>query len=643
MDGKSLSISEDKLNQLKNILPEAFTEDKIDWEKLKAALGDNIEFKNERYVLNWAGKSDAFRVLQEQTTATLIPNKEESIDFDDTENIFIEGENLEVLKVLQKSYYGKIKMIYIDPPYNTGNDFVYSDKFQEDRRDYEKRAGIKDENGYLKREGLIKNTKDKGHYHSNWLSMIYPRLFLARNLLRDDGVIFVSIGQNEIGNLLILCNEIFGEENKIGIITRLMKKGGSKGKYFSPNTEYILVYSRNIEQVKDFRLSLERDFIDKIYTQIEKDGNNKGERFREMGLYQAGLDIRANQRYWIKCPDGTYVIPPGRTIPQKVSEGEQIKPEKGDGVWRWTYDRYKQEFLLNNISFKETKTSSLQNGNSKQSKWNIYTKIWLKNRIKEGRVPVDYIDKFENRISSRELKKINIPFDFAKPSELIKHLIKISQINENNIILDFFAGSGTTAHAVLDLNKEDSGNRKFILVQMPEKTDEMSEAYKAGYKTIAEIGKERIRRVIKKIREETPKKELKNSDLGFKVFKLRESNFKIWRSNNVNDEETLIKLMEDHIDPVKDGSKIENILYELLLKSGIELTTKIEKKSGYYSANNKKIIFILEKIDENIIQDILLQKPKKVITLDRLFKNNDQLKTNTALQMKDAEIDFEVV
>ena len=330
-------------------------------------------------------------------------------------------------------------------------------------------------------------------------------------------------------------------------------------------------------------------------------------------------------------------------FPQKVSEGEQIKPEKGDGVWRWTYDRYKQEFLLNNISFKETKTSSLQNGNSKQSKWNIYTKIWLKNRIKEGRVPVDYIDKFENRISSRELKKINIPFDFAKPSELIKHLIKISQINENNIILDFFAGSGTTAHAVLDLNKEDSGNRKFILVQMPEKTDEMSEAYKAGYKTIAEIGKERIRRVIKKIREETPKKELKNSDLGFKVFKLRESNFKIWRSNNVNDEETLIKLMEDHIDPVKDGSKIENILYELLLKSGIELTTKIEKKSGYYSANNKKIIFILEKIDENIIQDILLQKPKKVITLDRLFKNNDQLKTNTALQMKDAEIDFEVV
>ena len=215
MDGKSLNITEEKLGQLKEIMPEAFTENKIDWEKLKAALGDDIEFKNERYVLNWAGKSDAFRALQSPSTDTLVPCKEESVNFDTTGNIFIEGENLEVLKVLQKAYFGKIKMIYIDPPYNTGNDnFIYPDKFSESKEEYLSRIGDKDETGFMTREGLFrKNSKDSGHYHSNWLSMMYPRLFLARNLLRDDGVIFVSIDDNEVHNLRLLMNEVFGEEN----------------------------------------------------------------------------------------------------------------------------------------------------------------------------------------------------------------------------------------------------------------------------------------------------------------------------------------------------------------------------------------------------------------------------------------------
>src|SRR4030042_3568220 len=218
MDGKSLNIAEEKLGRLKEIIPEAFTENKIDWEKLKAALGDDIEFKNERYVLNWAGKSDAFRALQSPSTATLVPCKEESVHFDKTENIFIEGENLEVLKVLQKSYFGKIKMIYIDPPYNTGNDnFIYPDKFSEPREEYLSRIGDKDESGLMTREGLFrKKGKDNGHYHSSWLSMMYPRLFLARNLLRDDGVIFISIDDNEIHNLRMIMDEIFGEENFVG-------------------------------------------------------------------------------------------------------------------------------------------------------------------------------------------------------------------------------------------------------------------------------------------------------------------------------------------------------------------------------------------------------------------------------------------
>src|SRR3989304_656862 len=249
MDGKSFNITEEKLNKLKEIIPEAFTEGKIDWEKLKAALGEDVEFKNERYVLNWAGKSDAFRVLQSPTTATLVPCEEESVNFDTTENIFIEGENLEVLKVLQKSYFGKIKMIYIDPPYNTGNDtFVYPDKFSETKEEYLNRIGDKDETGFMTREGLFrKKSKDSGHYHSNWLSMMYPRLFMARNLLREDGVIFVSIDDNEVHNLRLMMNEVFGEENFITEIAWRRTDNQANIGEFAKVKEFILVYKRNSE------------------------------------------------------------------------------------------------------------------------------------------------------------------------------------------------------------------------------------------------------------------------------------------------------------------------------------------------------------------------------------------------------------
>ena len=247
MDGKSLNVTEEKLNRLKEIIPEAFTEEKIDWEKIKAALGEDIEFKDERYVLNWAGKSDAFRVLQSPTTVTLAPCRDESVEFDETGNIFIEGENLEVLKVLQKSYFGKIKMIYIDPPYNTGNDnFIYPDKFSETREEYLGRIGDKDETGYMTREGLFrKNSRDSGHYHSNWLSMMYPRLFLARNLLRDDGVIFVSIDDNEVHNLRMIMNEVFGEENFVANFPRITKKAGKTSDLVSKNNDSILCFRKS--------------------------------------------------------------------------------------------------------------------------------------------------------------------------------------------------------------------------------------------------------------------------------------------------------------------------------------------------------------------------------------------------------------
>ena len=618
MDGKSLDITEGKRNRLKEVLPEAFTEDKIDWEKLKATLGEDVEFKNERYVLNWAGKSDAFRVLQSPTTATLVPCAEESIGFDDTENIFIEGENLEVLKVLQKAYFGKIKMIYIDPPYNTGNDkFIYPDKFSETRAEYLSRVGAKDGNGYMTREGLFrKNSSDNGHYHSNWLSMMYPRIFLARNLLREDGVIFVSIDDNEVHNLRLLMNEVFGEENFVASIIWEKKYSPSNdAKWLSDNHDYILLYAKNMEIWRPILLPRTKKQLAR-YKNLDNDPR---------GLWKSsGIDAKtysAKYDYPITTPSGRIVNPPAGSC------------------WRFSKEKFSDMVNQNRIWFGP-------NGD------NVPAIKRFIAEVKDGITPLTiwkYQDVGHNQTATQELKKLfetSAYFDTPKPVSLIRRIAYLST-KENDIVLDFFAGSATTAHAVLDLNKQDDGNRKFIMVQLPEKCDEKSEAYKAGYKTIAEIGKERIRRAIKKIKAD-PQTELDinntagKQDLGFKVFKLQQSNFKIWRSD-VKTKEELVSQLTLHIDPVNEDATIENILYELLLKSGVPLTARIEEKSGYYLVNGGEIALILEKIDESIIEAAISEQPQKVITLDRLFENNDQLKTNTALQLKDAEIDFRVV
>jgi len=609
MDGKSFNITEEKLNKLKEIIPEAFTEGKIDWEKLKAALGEDVEFKNERYVLNWAGKSDAFRVLQSPTTATLVPCEEESVNFDTTENIFIEGENLEVLKVLQKSYFGKIKMIYIDPPYNTGNDtFVYPDKFSETKEEYLNRIGDKDETGFMTREGLFrKNSKDSGHYHSNWLSMMYPRLFLARNLLRDDGIIFVSIDDNEVHNLRLLMNEIFGEENFIGAFTWRKKAGaGADSKLFFRQHEYILLYSKNIINIS----ALYQPLTDEQLKEYKNPDNDSRGNWAPTDLCRAG-DNDPRRIYEVVSPSG----------------------KKFTKCWSYTEENFKKLITENLIWW------------GKELDKEPKRKRFLKD--KEGLTPRSWIDFVLTSEGGKDLENIEFDlFDFPKPKNLIKHFLTIASKN-SDIILDFFAGSCTTAHAVLDLNKEDGGNRKFILVQMPEQCDEDSEAYKAGYKTIADIGKERIRRVIKKIRKEQDGRldldgTIGKQDLGFKVFKLQQSNFKIWRSG-IENEEQLIKQLQKHLEPLDEHAKTENVLYELLLKSGNPLTSKIIRGNGFFLVNDDELTLILEKINEKIIKNVITIKPKKVITLDRLFNNNDQLKTNTALQMKDAEIDFRVV
>lgn len=691
MDGTSLTPEQEKINALRQVLPEAFSEGKIDWEKLKATLGEDINFANERYVLNWAGKSEAFKVLQMPTTKTLVPDKDESVNFYKTENIFIEGENLEVLKVLQKSYFGKVKMIYIDPPYNTGNDsFIYPDKFSESKADYEKRVGDKDEEGYMTKDGMFKkNSKENGQYHSNWLNMMMPRLYLAKNLLRHDGVIFVSIGDDELHNLRQLMNEIYGEENFIMQCSRVMKTGGAKGKFYTPSLDYILVYAKSIFETENFRALFTQEQIDRFYNKKETEGVRAGEVFGEERLFKASLDPRPNQRYYIKCPDGSFVIPPGVNFPNLIQEGEKVTPTSEDGVWKWIYERYKEELSKGNIVFKETNTSALIQPDGQSSKWNIYNKLWLAEQQEKGVVPSNLISNYENRQSSAELKKLEIPFDFAKPMALIAYLIQISSSKGNDLILDFFAGSGSTAHAVMDLNKEDGGNRKYICIQLPELCEEKSEAHKAGYKTIADISKERIRRASRKVNDDLrlliadlnkkiddlglmiselkgqlPTEEnqseiqnheseiqnlkskisnLKSQDTGFKVLKLAASNFKQWQQIEGKDAKALAEQMKLFVDPVSENATNENMVNELLLKSGKDLNSRIEKKDSFYKINNTELILILEKATQEIIDEVITEKPIKVIALDKLFKGNDQLKTNTVLQMKDAGIEFKTI
>ena len=643
MNGKSLNITEEKLQKLKEIFPEAFTENKIDWEKLKSTFGDEINFSDERYVLNWAGKSDAFRAIQTQTTSTLIPDKDESVNFGETGNIFIEGENLKVLKVLQKAYYGKIKMIYIDPPYNTGNDFIYNDKFAEKKNEYLLRSGEKDEEGFLTNENLYrKNSKESGHYHSNWLTMMYPRLFLARNLLRDDGVIFVSIDDNEVHNLRMIMNEIFGEENALDRGSLIwVNKGSTKGfNKIVKNHEYILAYGKKTELVKSI---FGANFPDKLEDieerlQIKRSIKNPLAKIK----FPKGLKIRdiKNVSFKGSLNYGTNKI--------DIISDEMVFTDgflQNDVILEASFP-YKNQ--MEDFFDKIGKNEKTYDYKGQEWKEVFFTKTGIPyfRKIRNYKIISSVLDNVANS-GFRDLVNLKLEkfFDNPKPISLINQISSYFTTN-SDIILDFFSGSSSTAHAVLDLNKEDNGNRKFIMVQLPEKTDIKSEAYKAGYETIADIGKERIRRVIKKI--ENEQKEKLNfgenkQDFGFKVFKLQESNFKIWRGDKFKTGEELEEQLHVFVNPVKEESTEENMLYELLLKSGIDLNCRIEKRDSYYLINENELVIALSKINEEIVKKIIETKPQKVITLDKLFEVNDQLKTNMILQMKDAGIEFKVV
>lgn len=657
MEGFSQTPKEERIKMLQSLMPEVFDEGRIDWEKLQAALGEDINFFNERYVLNWAGKSEAFRVMQQPSSATLVPCREESVDFDNTQNVFIEGENMEVLKVLQKSYFGKVKMIYIDPPYNTGNDsFIYPDKFSETKEEYLRRVGDKDEAGYMTREGMFRrNSKENGQYHSNWLNMMMPRLYLAKSLLREDGVIFISIDDNEVYNLRLLMNEIFGEENFIAQLVIVNNpKGRNDSKHFAECNEYAVVYGKPNYVSNGLPLTSEQKLK---FDKVDEDGH----RYQLRDLRKRGNGDRREDRPNMYFP--IYYNPVGGKVSlEKQENWIEIYPIKGDGSdgrWRWGKERVSENLHL-----------LVPRPVKKGDKWGVDYKVFLNPALN----PMDDMDGEEklskpktiwtetgisSDLAKRTLKNLMSGdyFDFPKSVDLLKKFFLIG-MSDTDIVLDFFAGSGTTSHAVMQMNKEDGGHRKFVCVQLPEPCAEKSEAYKAGYKTIADIAKERIRRAGAKIREEVEKEQTAENeklhfegeqnncrmpDLGFKVFKLTDSNFKQWRDIKGSDRDAWERQLFDFIDPVSGNAVIDNMVYELLLKNGKDLNSAMVLKKGYYTVNGNELIFLLESASQEIINDVLNEKPNKVIALDRLFEGNDQLKTNAALQMRDAGIEFKTI
>lgn len=615
LDGRSLDPQAPVLARLMADMPELFSEGKLDPQKLKAALGEDAFAGQERYGLTWNGKSECFKKIQETTTKTLRPCRDESVDFDTSENLFIEGDNLQVLKVLQRSYYGKVKMVYIDPPYNTGNDFIYSDRFTRTRKEELVANGSMDAQGNIINHDLYRqNTRDSGHFHSNWLNMMYPRLFVAKSLLRHDGIIFVSIDDNEAKNLRAMMDEVFGEENFVAQVVWEKKYTRSNdAKHFSKNHDYVLSYSRNIEALG---LNQTARTEKQLHAYRNPDNHPKGP-WKATPLH-AKSGSTTSFSYTFK--NGVTWKPPKGTYP-RFSRSTLSDLDAGDEIW----------FGMNGEAIPQKKS--------------------FLSEVKEGTTPVTIWPHSEvghTHEANDELKALGMGgiFDNPKPTRLVKRALELSTgSSKGSIIVDFFAGSGTTAQAVTQLNAEDGGNRKWICVQLPEKCKPDTEAAKAGFVTIADIAKERIRRAGRKIREDNADKQL---DTGFKVFKLDESNFKVW-DTQVDGVVQLEQQLLDFVDNVRPGAQNDDLLYELILKSGLELNVAIEAKEaggGMYHrlGNGSLIICLADTLTKPLLAAMLGDRPDKIIVLDRAFADNDQLKTNLLLQAEQAGVkEFTVI
>ncbi|MEM9887355.1 MAG: site-specific DNA-methyltransferase [Bacteroidota bacterium] len=670
----SRDIVADKHAQLKALFPEVFTEaDQIDFDKLRLTLGDRVDTKEERFGLHWAGKKDCFNTIQAPSIATLKAAEVESVDWEETENLFIEGDNLEVLKLLQKPYYGKVKIIYIDPPYNTGKEFIYTDKYQVGVDAYLAYTEQANDNGYK----FSTNTELEGRYHSNWLNMMYPRLFLARNLLQESGVIFISIDENELNNLLSMCNEIFGEENFIEIFSWIKSETPAN---LSTKTkkavEYILCYQKARDNNKFVGLKKDSKSSNGLMNKTNpinklifpKDVVGTG---LTDGIYKKGT--YGTKSYHIILHEDTC-----------VKNGLFVEKVILSGNFKWTQAKLEAEI-------EKGTTVSIRTASFSPS----YEK-----REYEPEVPWNLISrKFDvstNESAGKQLaalfdnKKL---FDYPKPVSLIKYLIGFVA-RDKDIILDFFAGSCSTAEATLRWSIENDKQLKYIMVQLPEPTGKKTIAYEEGFKNIADLGKERIRRVVKKIaiekqsfEEELQLKKvvvadlidqqtktskslgsakskkladleieiealkkkmamIESADLGFKVFKLAQSNFKVWDGSVENDLSKQIEISINHLQP---DSKELDILFELLLKMGFELTLPIQKlrlvDKKVYTIQNKALMICLEQeLNEAVIRAIAAEHPARFVCLDAGFKGNDQLKANAVQIMKSHNVqDFKTV
>ena len=627
------NVVNDNLKALEQLFPSAVKDGQLDVKALKEELGDFEEVGNERYELNWAGKQNAKKIVQQGIgNKTLKFVEKDSKNTDTTENIYIEGDNLEVLKLLRQNYYNSIKMIYIDPPYNTGNDFVYNDTFKMDKEESDKAEEIISENN----EKLQKNQKSTNRYHANWLNMMYPRLKLARDLLTDDGVIFISIDDNEQANLKRLCDEIFGEENFVGDLSWLKKR---KGSFLSQKivsvTEYIIIYAKQNNLVKLYGGKPD----EKESQPLIKRTNS----IAKLEFPPHVIDTKLKDGIYEKGNYGVGTSSINLISDIEVKNGVIITGLKIEGPFIWSQSLVNEQiklgakFIINTINF-QIRVFKVYEEEAFKGLSSMINGVNLKATNEEG---------YEELISILKVEKI---LDYPKPVNLLKYIINSSTyFNKNSIILDFFSGSATTAHAVMQLNSEDNGNRKYIMVQLPETTDEKSEAFKAGYKNIAEIGKERIRRAGEKIKQEIEEynsnlklgeEPKKVPDIGFKVFKVDDTNIKWYDLENFNEESQYSFDDPDSLDFVLGSNDID-IVYEIMLRQNdvplsesLEVLTNIGNRTYLYASTY--LICLEIEITENMVEKLALLEPLpiKFVFRDSAFKDNISLKDETFRKLR---------
>ena len=604
-ESKSLDLEAHNIEQLKQLFPDVFREGKVDFEVLKAVLGEHVEDKEERYNFTWHGKNKARQIAQTPSTGTLRPCKEESVNWDTTQNLFIEGDNLEVLKLLQKSYHQKLKMIFIDPPYNTGNDFVYKDNFRDNITNYLELTNQVDSGG----RKLSKNTDTSGRYHTDWLDMMYPRLKLARNLLKDDGVIFISIDDNEITNLRKLCDEIFGEDNFVTSIAWQKKVSPSNdAKWFSSDHDHIIVYAKNKSIWRPFRLPMNE---------------------KQKGYYKnPDKDPRGDWNSATYTCNKNNIQRPNLYYPLiNPNTGEEVWPKKS-AVWKYTQEKSKQHAFDNLIYWGKDGNSNSPRMKTflTESTGVVPRTVWL------------YTDVGHTQEATKVLGSLitEIKFETPKPPRLIKHMLHISTSDkEEDIILDFFSGSSSTAHAVMEINSEQSGNRKHIMVQIPEPIDNKK------YHTIAEIGKDRIRKAGVQIANQTEKE----IDVGFKVFKLDKTNINQWEGSFDN----LSDILDNSVDSIKPGRTSEDVIYEILIKYGLDLTYPITEhilagKTVYNVAFGSLIVCLDDGITRETVEAIgklkqeLDSETTRVVFKDAGFAD-DAVKVNAIQLLKQYGVD----